>query len=191
MSGLISVSSFLFSLITSLLIFVLWMRIALRYFHVSTLHPMSQMVIKITAPLTTPLNTCCAYLHLSLKQYDWSCLVLIIFIEVIKYLVIGLLYLDAMLSWKLIIALTFADLIIEPCTLLFYAIIIRVIMSWVSPHWQHPIADLILLVTDPLLTPLRKRLPVLSGFDFSPLVAIVILKAITLFISASLPLHLI
>ena len=191
MSGLLTVGYFLFSLMTNLLIFVLWTRIALRYFKVSSLHPVSQMIIKLTAPILTPCNKLFSLLNVNIIRYDWPCFLLIILVELIKFFVIGLLFLKVMLAWPLICAFTAAELVVEPCNLLFYALIIRVIMSWVSPGWQHPIAYLALLVTEPLLASLRRRLPTMSGFDFSPLVAIIILKVITLFITASLPLQLI
>lgn len=191
MSGLVTVGYFLFSLITNLLIFVLWTRIALRYFKVSSLHPVSQMIIKLTSPILMPFNKLFSLLNINIRRYDWPCLMLLILVELVKFFAIGLLFLKVMLPWPLIFLFTAAELIVEPCNLLFYALIIRVIMSWVSPGWQHPIAYLALLVTEPLLASLRRRLPVMSGFDFSPLVAIIILKVITLFITASLPLQLI
>ena len=80
-----------------------------------------------------------------------------------------------------------ADLIIQPCNLLFYAILIRVIMSYVNPKWQHPATDFLRIITEPLLILGRKIIPDISGFDFSPIIMMIILKIITLFIGASLP----
>ena len=64
-------------------------------------------------------------------------------------------------------------------------------MSWINPRWQHPLADLLRLVTEPLLRLGRRIIPDISGFDFSPYVMLIMLKVITLFISESLPMHLI
>ncbi len=80
-----------------------------------------------------------------------------------------------------------ADLIIQPCNLLFYAILIRVIMSYVNPYWQHPLNDFLRIVTEPLLSRGRRLIPIMANIDFSPFIIMLILKVITLFISASLP----
>ncbi len=80
-----------------------------------------------------------------------------------------------------------ADLIIQPCNILFYAILIRAIMSFVNPTWQHPLAYFLYQLTEPLLILGRRIIPNISGFDFSPLIIMVILKVITLFIESNLP----
>jgi YggT family protein len=191
MSGLLSVGYFLFSLITSLCIFVLWARFALRYFRVSALHPASQVVIGLTNPLLNPINTLFSLLKLKNGRYDWACLFLITCIELLKFTLIGPLFMSAMLSPALILLFTGASLIVEPCNLLFYAIILRIIMSWINPGFQHPMANLAYYITEPMLFQIRKRLPQTAWLDFSPLFAIVILKIVTLFITASMPLQLI
>ena len=87
----------------------------------------------------------------------------------------------------ILLAYLLADLIIQPCDMLFFAILIRVIMSFVDPNWQGPIADCLRIVTEPLLKLGRKIVPNISGFDFSPFIILMILKVITLFINANLP----
>ena len=67
--------------------------------------------------------------------------------------------------------------------LLFYMwiIIARAVLSWVSPDPYNPIVRFVHNVTEPVLYPLRQRLPVaLGGIDFSPvlvLLAIVFLRS--------------
>ena len=192
MSGLIAVGYFLFALFFSLLSFVLWTRIALRYFRVSSLHPVSQTINKVTNPIINPLNHMFGITHISrLSRYDWACFCVLVAVELLKFLAIGALFLGAMLPWSFVPLYTLADLIVEPLNLLFYAIVIRVIMSFINPRWHHPIADLLRLVTEPVLRLARQLIPDIAGLDFSPYVTMIILKMIALFISASLPLHLI
>ena len=164
---------------------------ALRYFRVSALHPISQMIISLTHTLLMPFNQLCALLKLNMRRYDWACFMLIVMTELIKFFLMGLLFLNAMLPVSLIAVFTLAELIVEPCNLLFYALIVRIIMSWINPGSQQPLVYLAFLVTEPILSPLRRRLPAFAGFDFSPLIVIVVIKVITLFITVSLPLPLI
>lgn len=60
------------------------------------------------------------------------------------------------------------------------AILARVIMSWVSPNPNNPFSIFLIQITEPVLSPIRKGiqriLPNLGMFDFSPMVALVILN---------------
>jgi len=59
-------------------------------------------------------------------------------------------------------------------TFLLYAfiivLIIRVLFSWVSPFPTNPVSRLAWAVTEPVLAPVRRRIPPVSGIDLSPLV---------------------
>jgi YggT family protein len=49
-------------------------------------------------------------------------------------------------------------------------VLIRVIFSWLSPYPTNAVSRLAWQVTEPVLGPIRRRLPLLSGIDLSPLV---------------------
>ncbi len=57
-------------------------------------------------------------------------------------------------------------------------ILIRALISWVSPDPRNPIVQFLVLVTEPALKPLRRVVPPqkLGGIDLSPLLAILILE---------------
>ncbi|MEW5733527.1 MAG: YggT family protein [Thermodesulfobacteriota bacterium] len=61
-----------------------------------------------------------------------------------------------------------------------WVIIARAILSWVSPDPYNPIVRFIHKITEPVLYPIRRRLPVAyGGMDFSPvrvILAIVFLQ---------------
>ena len=63
------------------------------------------------------------------------------------------------------------------CEVLTIAIFIRAVLSWFSPR---PNALTILLdrITEPILAPLRRIVPQAGMFDFTPLVAIILLQLI-------------
>lgn len=187
MSGFIAVGFFLISLVFGLLIFSLWLRIALRYLRVSTLTPFSQLIHGLTNPLINPINSLLQIAYKPGIQYDWTAFVVLIFVEALKVISLSLLIFHAIIPVFFVMLYVVADLIIQPCDLLFYAILIRVVMSYVNPGWRHPLADFLQLATEPLLRLGRKIVPDISGFDFSPFIIMIILKIITLFISASLP----
>lgn len=48
----------------------------------------------------------------------------------------------------------------------------RVIVSWVNADYENPVVRFLYAATEPILRPLRRRLPLVAGgFDFSPLAA--------------------
>jgi YggT family protein len=49
-------------------------------------------------------------------------------------------------------------------------ILIRVVFSWISPYPNHAVYRFVVQVTEPILGPVRRRLPPVSGMDLSPLV---------------------
>ena len=59
--------------------------------------------------------------------------------------------------------------------LFLFAILIQVILSWVSPGGYNPVTGLIHSLTDPLLRPARRLIPPISGLDLSPMLVMVLL----------------
>ena len=56
------------------------------------------------------------------------------------------------------------------------AIFGRVILSWVPTRLPWGLNDFLYSVTEPLLGPIRRALPIAGGMDFSPLIALVLLQ---------------
>jgi len=70
------------------------------------------------------------------------------------------------------------DFLRTVCEVLTLAIFIRVILSWFSPRPTNILSIILYRVTEPLLAPLRRIIPRLGMFDFTPLVAIILLQLI-------------
>ncbi len=64
------------------------------------------------------------------------------------------------------------------CEVLTFAIIFRAILSWFSPRPTNILAVILYRVTEPILAPLRHIIPRAGMFDFTPLVAIILLQLI-------------
>ncbi|MDF1756900.1 MAG: YggT family protein [Legionellaceae bacterium] len=191
MEGVIAAGYFIFTLIFGVLTFTLWLRFVLRYLRISSMHPISQLVLKLTNPVIRPVSKLANQNTKRLNRYDWPCFAVLVIAEIIKFTLIGLIFFGQMLPFILLILYPIADLIIQPLNLLFYAIFIRVIMSWINPNWQNPLNDLLAIVTEPVLRPIQKRIPPISGFDFSPFIVLVLIKVVTVFVGSALPMHLI
>lgn len=64
-------------------------------------------------------------------------------------------------------------------TFLYWMILIRALLSWVSPDPFNPLVQFLVRTTEPLLEPIRRRLPYMA-IDLSPLIvflAILFLKS--------------
>ena len=72
-------------------------------------------------------------------------------------------------------------------TLYMWIIIARAVLSWVNPDPYNPIVRFLYRVTEPILEPIRRRLPMQGmGIDFSPIVVILVIYFLQLFLVSSL-----
>ena len=72
-------------------------------------------------------------------------------------------------------------------TALNWLIIIRALLSWVSPDPLNPLVQFLYAVTEPLLAPFRRILPSYAiGFDFSPVFALLLIWFLKLFLVRTL-----
>ena len=68
-----------------------------------------------------------------------------------------------------------------------WVLIIRVLISWVNPDPYNPIVQFLQRVTDPVLYQIRKRLGMATmGFDFSPIIVILIIIFVQIAVVGSL-----
>lgn len=75
-------------------------------------------------------------------------------------------------------SLALLQLVVGALDLYFWVIFARAILSWVNADPHNPIVRALVLMTEPVLRPLRKLVPPrkLGGLDLSPLFAMLILQ---------------
>ena len=94
------------------------------------------------------------------------------------------------LSDPLMIAvLSIGELCILSLYLFVVCIVIRVILSFVSPHGYHPMLALAGAMAEPVVRPLRRLLPTIGGIDFSPYLTIVLLIATVIYVRSLMPIQ--
>ena len=79
-----------------------------------------------------------------------------------------------------------AQIISAILTILTWIIVIRALISWVNPDPYNQIVQFLYRVTEPILTPIRRILPAMGGFDLSPIVALVGIMFIRSFVVQTL-----
>jgi YggT family protein len=87
----------------------------------------------------------------------------------------------------------FANLIEALATIVSYllqiymwVIIIRALISWVNPDPYNPIVRFLYQVTEPVLYPIRRRLPFMGGMDLSPIIVLLAILFLQVFLVKTL-----
>ncbi|HEY6115857.1 MAG TPA: YggT family protein [Candidatus Dormibacteraeota bacterium] len=63
-----------------------------------------------------------------------------------------------------------AQLLINVLYVFIIVMLIRVVFSWVSPYPTNVVTRFAFRITEPVLAPIRRMLPPMSGIDLSPMV---------------------
>jgi YggT family protein len=62
------------------------------------------------------------------------------------------------------------QLLINVLYVFIIVMLIRVVFSWISPYPTNPVTRFAYRITEPVLAPIRRILPPMSGIDLSPMV---------------------
>jgi YggT family protein len=106
---------------------------------------------------------------------DMSSLVLALIVQMLLIAVILALK-GFMVDWVLLVPWALIALFSLFLNILFYAMIISVILSWVAPGSHNPGAELVAQITEPVLAPFRRIIPNLGGLDISPIFAFIVIQ---------------
>jgi len=77
-------------------------------------------------------------------------------------------------AWAGLIGMSLLGVLRTSLDVFFYAIMLQVILSWVNPHT--PTTSVLNSLTKPILAPIQRVLPMASGIDFSPIIALIFLQ---------------
>lgn len=66
-------------------------------------------------------------------------------------------------------------------------IFVRVIMGWVPMRLPFGLNELVWNVTEPVLAPIRRYMPIAGGMDFSPFIALLLIQILASLILRVLP----
>lgn len=162
--------TFVVKTLIELYVMVLLIRIWMQWSRCDFYNPFSQFIVKITQPVIGPLRRIIP----SVGPIDTASLLLAFILTTIKYPILlllqaGVLSLDPM---NLLVGLL--SLLKAAGSLVFWVIIARSLMSWIS-QGRSPIEFVLMQLTEPLMAPIRRFIPAMGGIDFSAMVVILIL----------------
>jgi YggT family protein len=164
--------SFLVSTVFDLYIMVVLMRIWLQATRADFYNPFSQFVVKVTQPVIKPLRRVIP----SLGSIDMATVLFAYVLCVLKFTVLMLIASSgAMAFTSYFFLLGLLALLKAAGGLVFWVLLIRAILSWVS-QGRSPIEYVFHQITEPMLAPVRRILPDMGGFDLSVLVVFIVLQ---------------
>ncbi|MGJ8620211.1 MAG: YggT family protein [Methylophilaceae bacterium] len=180
-----SAAHFLITTILNILTMMFLLRFLMQATKTSFFNPIGQIVMALTDFAVKPARKFIP----SWKKNDLSTLVLAFVTQLILQL--SLLWLSSfpfavanVPIWPSVLGLSLIGIISGVLDIFFYAIFIQVILSWVNPHT--PITPVLNNLTWPILGPIKKIIPPISGIDFSPFVAIILLQMLNISIISTL-----
>lgn len=148
-----------------LYIMVVLMRIWLQAARADFYNPFSQFIVKATQPIVGPLRRVIP----SIGSIDLATLLFAYILCVIKYVTAIAISNGVFVFDLAFFQFGFLSLIKIAGTLLFWVLIIRAILSWVS-QGRSPIEYVFQQLTEPMVAPIRRFIPPMGGFDLSLLV---------------------
>jgi len=182
-ANLASALTFIIGSLAQLYLFVLILRLLLPWFRADFHNPIAQAILKATSPLVIPLRRILP----PISRIDTATVVVAFVITYLTILV--LLSIRGQTATIGAIALSsLVYLVLLTLRLFVFAIIVRVLLSWLSPGGYNPAMAVIYSITDPVMRPFQRIIPQLGGFDLSPIFAIILLGALTRIVSGFLPL---
>jgi len=168
---------FLVTTLFSLYILAVMLRFLLGVVRADFYNPVSQFLVRITNPLLLPMRKVIP----SLGRYDTSALLLMLLLQ---FIALGLVVLLRGISVSVVTLLIVAvgELVMLAINVFMFAIIIQVILSWVNPGNYNPVTAVLYSITSPIMRPLQRLIPPISGIDLSPLVAIIGLQVLRMLV---------
>lgn len=148
-------------------------RFLMQVSRVDYYNPICQGIVKVTDPAVKPFKQILP----SVNGVDFATLVVaflvqLIAIAIIMFLYGGYVFAPVYIAWVLI---GMVSIILD---IYFFALLIMVIASWISPYSNHPALSLVIQLTEPICAPARKMLPPMGGLDFSIILVFVFITII-------------
>ena len=168
---------FLINILLDLYIIVLMLRFILQQVGADFYNPLSQFIVKVTAPVLNPARRVIP----SFRGVDTATIVVIVLFIIVKIYLVALLS-GYTVSLTTLFLMGIRDFITLALNVFIFAIIIQAILSWINPDPYNPVTGVLFSITRPVLQPVRRWIKPIEGLDLSPLFAIIGLMFIKLLV---------
>jgi YggT family protein len=169
---------FLIQSIFDLYIFIVMIRIVLQWVDADLRSPMFAAITKLTTPPLKPLRRFIPSPH----GIDLAAIIFLLALEVIKIALLVWLQASIIPHFSGLLILAFAEILNQLINIFFYAIIALAILSWLNPLAHNPLIEVLFRLTEPLMRPVRRVIPLMGGLDISPIPVLIVLKLLAILI---------
>ena len=172
LSDFLHIVGFAISLALEIYMWLIIARVLLSWAAPDPNNPIVRALYRLTEPVLSYFSR---HLPLVYGGLDFSPIAVLVAIPLVKVLLVGALYGYGVRVILGNFLLTVADMLHFALIIVLVLIIARVVVSLVNANPYNTIVRFIYEFTEPILSSLRRRLPlVYGGLDFSPLVVIII-----------------
>ena len=172
------IATFLIETVFSLYIGAVLVRLLLGYSGASFHNPFSQFLVKITNPVLVPMRRFIP----SIGSLDTAAVVLAYILILVKVSLL-LLVSSGSIHFPASVIYSIGELLKSVIWIYIIALIIQAVTSWIGNTQGNPISPLVNSLTNPILRPIRKVVPIIGMMDLSPLVAIIGLNILLMIVN--------
>jgi YggT family protein len=173
---------FVINALTSLYLLVLLLRFWLPLLRADFRNPLAQGIFKLTSPLVIPVRRIVP----AVGRLDTATILVTVAFQCLAMLLILFIQGDSA-DFATILLVALIKLAMLSVNIFAYAILIRVVLSWISPGQYNPATAIIGTLTDPVLRPFQRLIPPLGGIDLTPMFAMISLFALNILIGGLFP----
>lgn len=173
-------SNAFFYLVSTLFDVYLWivmLRVILQVVRADFYNPISQLIWQLTQPILRPAQKVLP----KYRQWDLAAIALLVVVVIVEIQVVA-----AILGYGVGAAQSawfgLLKLVTLALNLYTFALFVQAILSWVGPGVSNPAGSILWSMNEPLLRPVRRVVPPMSGLDLSPLVVILLLQFVNLLV---------
>jgi YggT family protein len=156
--------------ILDLYLYVFLLRIVLHAVRADYYNPLSQVILKLTQPLLRPLQAMLP----AWRRFDLAAGVIMLALTALDITLMAALWGQGIGPGDVALY-TLVKVVVLVLNLYIFALVIQAVLSWVGPGFSNPAGNLLWVINEPLLKPVRRVIPPTSGLDFSPLIVILVL----------------
>ncbi len=166
--------NFIFFTVLDLYIAVLLLRVWMQWARCDFYNPFAQFIVKITQPVVRPLRRIIP----AIGPIDTASVALAYPLVLLKFLLpLWLATGQFLMPSGYIFLVAVIELLTAAGKLIFWLVIARALLSWIS-QGRNPVDYVLIQLTEPLMAPIRRIIPSMGGLDFSAMIVILILYAL-------------
>jgi YggT family protein len=160
----------LIATLMQLYLYAFLLRIILQAVGADFYNPISQLIARATTPLVRPFQ---AFLP-RWRRFDLAA-GLVMFLLTMLYVWIMALLWNQRVGAVDLAGYAALKIVMLVLNLYLFGLVIQAILSWLGPGMNNPAGNLLWVMNEPLLKPIRRVIPPQAGLDFSPMVLILAL----------------